>query len=1496
MSAQAGSNLNTVSMTHTSKLENIKEVPLQHRKKRIAAKFDIHEKQDVAKDKSVLPEKGNIEQECVTVCQLQSVSQFSLEVQVAEKTVDAVVDSGAQVSIISEKLYNSLQNPPKKLRMVKLQTAGKQLSMQGFIAGPVKIKIGDQWYTEEIHVAPIQQDMLLGFDILVHRGKSIIDMAQGTLMFDGQILHLNMEDSHGAPHIAKVTVIKRQVIPPNSVVRVKCHLQREMPDYIIEPVEDAKMLIPKILRAAGTDPVLCVLNPTDRYRLLKKGSQIAKAYPIVEIMADDTQGADEIRAAQVETNTNFSHEAKMPEHLQKLYEESKEHLSEDQCNKLAQLLIEFQDVFAKSEFDLGTFHDIQHGIDTGDARPVKQRMRRTPACFKGEEEAHLKKMLEAGVIRESTSEWASAPVLIRKRDGSVRWCIDYRALNEVTVKDVFPLPLVDDCLDTLAGSMWFSKLDANSAYWQVEIKEEDRKKTAFITKYGLFEHTKMGFGLCNAPATFARVMNLVLRGLTWKTVLAFLDDILVLGGSFEEHLQNLAEVFLRLREYGLKLKPKKCLLFHQEVEFLGRMVSSNKLAMSSQNVQVIHDWPVPTCSKDVERFLGLANYHRSFVKDFSKRAEPLYRLVGKGKFQWTDREQEAFEDLKRALSEPPVLALLNNHDSFILDTDSSDTAIGAELIQVQNDLEKVIAYGSFALTPDQRRYCTTRKELLAIVRFTRQYRYYLLGRPFTVRTDHASLTWLLRFKNPEGQLARWMEELSQYNMILKHRPGAKHGNADALSRIPGSREYCEAFKLGVKPSDLPCGGCDYCTRADRNWGSFARVVNCTVTMASQGVHHIIGTDDECTNSDATGDSKLGDQENVGLSPVNVDAPLKRHSFSNLGKEVLVPESSTGFNSSCRSEKLGKNDQETSHRMIAMEQQEPGECEFGLSQGSQQLQVTGNSPHEEVIELPLDAKKGETRSKTMHVGILSVEGSVEITTKVVNAIITDEPSCWGFSLNDLREQQSKDADLSIVLDWLADAVEPGEGELFLAGPAAKAYWLNKEQFTLIDGVLYRNRDDCDEKDLVIPRGLRAEAIRLSHDLPSTGHQGVARTKARMKEMFYWYGMGKAVAEYVASCDVCSRSKKTDKYGRTPMKEYQAGAPMERVHIDFLGPLPKTPRGNEHILMMVDQFTKWVECVPLPSQTAEVTAKAAVDNFFSRFGCPFQIFSDQGRNFESKLFTALCDALRIHKSRTTPYRPSANGQAERYNRSLMDAIRCFIGKSQNQWDLHLQQIAGALRSSVNRSTGYTANRLMLGREINLPAHLMFPHPATKTTDVNEYVAKLTSSIQKAHDTARKTLKTSLHRMKRDYDLRVLERSYEEGDLVYLLDTASIKGKCRKLSPPWKGPAVITKKVSASLFRVKMKNAIFVVNHDRLKPCRDRKVPAWIMKWKSSPDVGVLPDEGDDEAYCLCRTPWQGRFMIQCDYCDEWYHGSCVNITATDALEIDRYKCCLCKNKPS
>ncbi len=366
--------------------------------------------------------------------------------------------------------------------------------------------------------------------------------------------------------------------------------------------------------------------------------------------------------------------------------------------------------------------------------------------------------------------------------------------------------------------------------------------------------------------------------------------------------------------------------------------------------------------------------------------------------------------------------------------------------------------------------------------------------------------------------------------------------------------------------------------------------------------------------------------------------------------------------------------------------------------------------------------------------------------------------------------------------------------------------------------------------MIPQELKEQAIRWHHDIPSSGHQGVARTKAKLKEKFFWFHLSKDVNSYVLSCDVCARNKKNKAYGVVPMTEYQAGAPMERVHIDFLGPLPKTANGNEHCLVMVDQFTKWVECVPLPSQKADVTAKAAIDSFFSRFGYPCQLFSDQGRNFESKLFEALCKSLQIHKSRTTPYRPSANGQVERFNRTLMDAVRCFLGRSQDKWDMYVQQIAGAIRASVNRSTGYTPNRLMLGREVNTPAQLMFPNVQQKSECTDDYVRNLTDNIERAHSVARDTLKSSLKRMKRNYDIKVLLRPYAVGDIIYLLDTAIKKGKCRKLCSPWKGPALISKKLSAYLYQVQLRNAFFIINHGRMMPCRDRNIPDWIAKLKS------------------------------------------------------------------
>ena len=426
-------------------------------------------------------------------------------------------------------------------------------------------------------------------------------------------------------------------------------------------------------------------------------------------------------------------------------------------------------------------------------------------------------------------------MLVRKRDGSVRWCIDLCKLNDVTVKDCYPLALLQDCIDALEGCRYFTTLDMASGYYQLEVAEEDRDKTAFVTKYGLFSFRRMPFGLCNAPATFSRSISLVLRGLTWKSVIAFLDDVVVLGRDFDSHMVNLSDVLRRFEQYGMKLKPMKCQLLQDSVVFLGRLVSREGVQVPPGEITRIGNWGVPLCKRDVQSFIGVLNFHRGHIPKFALVAKPLYDVMGPSTtFCWGTEQEKAFDALRQKLMEAPVLAYPNS-DVFILYTDASNHAIGAELLQVQNGVERLIGFVSFVIDSAQRNYCTTRKELLAVVRFTRHFKHYLLGRRFTLRTDHNSLLWLMGFKNIEGQLARWIEELAVYNMEILHRPGKDHVNADGLSRIPDPLVQCNYYSYGCDVQDLPCGACKYCVRVNEQWDRFHDEVDDIVPLA---VRHI----------------------------------------------------------------------------------------------------------------------------------------------------------------------------------------------------------------------------------------------------------------------------------------------------------------------------------------------------------------------------------------------------------------------------------------------------------------------------------------------------------------------------------------------------------------------------------------------------------------------------------------------------------------------------------
>jgi hypothetical protein len=376
-------------------------------------------------------------------------------------------------------------------------------------------------------------------------------------------------------------------------------------------------------------------------------------------------------------------------------------------------------------------------------------------------------------------------VLVGKKDGST----DYQ-VNEVTHKDSYPLPRIDDTIDALAGSKWFSTLDLKSGYWQVQLSEEAKEKTAFSSGSGLWQFKVMPFGLCNAPATFERLMEQVLVGLPTSTALVYLDDILIPARSFSQQMSNLREVFERLKKAKLKLSPKKCILFQREVKYLGHMVNEQGFSPNPGKVGAVKSWPRPTTVTEVKSFVGLCSYYRQFIPSFADVAQPLYQCTTTP-FQWTPEAEDAFQKLKLALTEPPVLAYPEANGLFILDTDASGTGVGAVLSQVHpENQEKVVAYYSRVLSAPERRYCVTWRELLAIVKAVKHFHIYLYGRKFLLRTDHAALRWLLSFRRPEGQVARWIERLQQYDFTVEHRPGAKHQNADTLSRRPCLQDAC----------------------------------------------------------------------------------------------------------------------------------------------------------------------------------------------------------------------------------------------------------------------------------------------------------------------------------------------------------------------------------------------------------------------------------------------------------------------------------------------------------------------------------------------------------------------------------------------------------------------------------------------------------------------------------------------------------------------------------
>ena len=1154
-----------------------------------------------------------------------------------------VLDTGSSVTLVRPDVLPI--GLPLERTEVQLRTVTGELSpMLG--VGVMQIQVAGLQIAHKVWVADIGDPCILGVDFLEATG-GILDMGGGTLSFpSGLVAYRERRD---------ISCVPRARGSLNTGVWAPQADRPKSPAMISQTFNNNDI--------AGLSPFAPPFTPgatPTRVGQSGKGDNAnegmdmhASSTPTVHALTPTRDLAAPVLGCDSGGITGAGH-----------VERDGGALDERQQKQLSKLLGEYEDCFARDEGEVGMTHLATHGINTGDAAPIKCRPRHLPlvrqeACDKAVEE-----MLAAGTIEPSDSPWASGVVMVPKKNGGWRLCADYRPLNKVTIKDSYPIPRIDEALDMVSGSKWFSSLDLRSGYYQVPLDPESRQKTAFCTGRGLWQFKVMSFGLCNAPATFARLMDKVLAGVPREQCLVYLDDILAHGKSFDSALGALRQVLERIRAAGLKLHPDKCRFMQREVTFLGHKVNGEGVGTMRDKVEAVRNWPVPANKRQLKSFIGLASYYRRFVKDFATIAAPLHRQLEKNRpFLWTQECQQAFQRLQEALCGSTVLAPPDPSLPFILDTDASNEGVGGVLSQIGPEGEKVVAYFSRSFGKAERNYCVTRRELLAVMLAVRHFKYYLCGLPFVVRTDHAALQWLMSFREPEGQIARWLEELQAYDFTIEHRAGQRHGNADALSRRP-----CAA------------SACHYCERVE------------------------------------------------------------------------------------------------SREKVLLEDQEEG--------------------------APVVSQREEK------------------FCGLVQSVGADE---W-------RREQEQDADLQPVLERVEAHERPSWEEVGPLSRQTKGLWSKFDELRVHQGVLQRawvSPEGGETWQVVVPRSMQQVVLEAMHGTPGSGHFGATKTLRRLRQGYYWGNYQRDVTDFCRRCDPCTARKGPTGRSQAPLQQCPAGAPLERVAVDIVGPLPVTERGNKYILTAMDYFTKWPEAYAIADMEAETVADALVEGMFCRFGVPETLHSDQGRNFESKVFAAMCERLGIHKTRTTPLHPQSDGLVERFNRTLGEQLALHVGEDQRDWDKQLPVVLLACRSAVQESTGCSPALLMLGNELRTPAVMAFGQPpdAPEVPPGPEYARRLQDRLEAAHKFARAQVQGAQVRQKRNYDIRSRGRDFEAGELVWVYEPKRKRGRIPKLDSHWTGPCRVIARVGEVVYRVQLpfpRRRKVVLHRDRLAPYRGAAVP--------------------------------------------------------------------------
>ncbi|EYC34955.1 hypothetical protein Y032_1232g3776, partial [Ancylostoma ceylanicum] len=723
----------------------------------------------------------------------------------------ALLDSGSQISILPLELLVTAQNAgfdldsdveeiPQLEHPSIYDASGNPMNFKGAVRLSIRLKNGPKQRLAFFVMKGSDGRLVLGTNTLKVLGYSLCKVENNQQTSETKRNNMMREKSRQkrksknskeyenstAKNSAKV--VARVYIKPGETKTVEVTAPNCGKENVLW---SSDKMVPDVICAANNATVrIPITNSSTESRMYRSGEAVGQW--------DTTKMVEEtpLHYANMLERTASSPPERTATLLQLLRENKNDHENEASWQSLVE---SNNDVFAVTDQELTQTTLIEHDIDTGSAEPIRQKARPIPLGTRTALRQILLDLQERNIIQPSKSSWASPIVLVQKKDGTLRLCVDYRRVNQVTRIDSYPLPTIDAMLQNLKGKRIFSTLDLSSGYWQIKLSPGGQERSAFTTTEGLYEFKVLPFGLASSPPVFQRLMHAVLGHLLGDEVACYLDDVMIATCTVERHLEVLEQVFDAFRKANLKLNPRKCVLFERKVEFLGHMVDAEGVHMDPGKVSSIVDYPLPQSRTDLRTFIGMCSYYRKFVLGFSKVAGPLHELTSeKQPFIWTPERVQAFEELKRIITSAPVLSqpdiegARSGRKPFKIHTDASYSGLGAVLSQEGDDgLLHPVYFASKSLTKSERNYHITDLEALAVVFALRKFHMFVYGLRVEVCTDHQPLMALFNRSNVSARVLRWALELQKYNLKMVYLKGAANKVADALSRGTVNTQHVE---------------------------------------------------------------------------------------------------------------------------------------------------------------------------------------------------------------------------------------------------------------------------------------------------------------------------------------------------------------------------------------------------------------------------------------------------------------------------------------------------------------------------------------------------------------------------------------------------------------------------------------------------------------------------------------------------------------------------------